>query len=201
MKQCKLCGEDKPLDMFGKDKWAKDGRVGKCRPCRKAVAAEWWQRQGREYRASIADKEKSRGKAYYAAHREERLAYYKANYDPRRKAIVGRAYREATADHQRTRHAEYSKTHKDQGQEKAHRRRARLVGQFVENVNVGKLATRDRWICGICGGKVAKGSESIDHIVPISQGGEHSYRNTQLAHIRCNKARGARGPSQIRLLA
>lgn len=52
---------------------------------------------------------------------------------------------------------------------------------------------RDRWICGICNKKVDillsyphPMSKSLDHIVPLSKGGAHSFENCQTAHLRCN---------------
>jgi 5-methylcytosine-specific restriction endonuclease McrA len=32
----------------------------------------------------------------------------------------------------------------------------------------------------------------VDHIVPISKGGPHSYLNVQLAHAKCNRTKGAK---------
>lgn len=80
-------------------------------------------------------------------------------------------------------------------------RRVRLAGNGVlERVSLTVLADRDRDRCGVCGRKVNVKERSIDHIVPVSKGGEHSYANTRLAHRRCNSSRGNRGPAQIRLL-
>ena len=67
-----------------------------------------------------------------------------------------------------------------------------IAKNYVEPVNYNKLYKRDCGICKICGMPVlAKGvdyywSGSIDHIVPISLGGEHSMSNCQLAHRICN---------------
>jgi 5-methylcytosine-specific restriction endonuclease McrA len=41
---------------------------------------------------------------------------------------------------------------------------------------------RDRGRCGYCG----RPGDSIDHIVPVSRGGESSWENTVLACTRCN---------------
>lgn len=32
----------------------------------------------------------------------------------------------------------------------------------------------------------------LDHIVPLSKGGEHSYANTQVTHPVCNQRKGSR---------
>lgn len=60
-------------------------------------------------------------------------------------------------------------------------------------INFGQIAERDKWRCGLCGGAVSKTRQhpdplaaSIDHIVPLSQGGTNEPANLQLAHLRCN---------------
>lgn len=85
--------------------------------------------------------------------------------------------------------------------EAAHRRRTRLLDQFVENVRIDELFDRHGGICALCGeptlalGEGAKRDPrmpSIDHIIPVVRGGEHSYANTQLAHLRCNLVKQSR---------
>ena len=70
-------------------------------------------------------------------------------------------------------------------------RRARKLGQFVEVVDsdVG-LRAHDR-ICGNCNEKI-EGQFHVDHIVPLSKGGLHSYANVQPAHPLCNIRKGSR---------
>lgn len=89
----------------------------------------------------------------------------------------------------------------------AHRRHTRLKEQFVEDVSLDVLYRRDRGRCGVCRRKVPpppckRGPlmPSIDHIVPISEGGEHSYANTRLAHYRCNLSRGNGGGGEQLML-
>ena len=62
-----------------------------------------------------------------------------------------------------------------------------------------EIFERDEWICGICEERVDNAlvfphpmSKSLDHIEPISRGGDHSRANTQLAHLGCNIRKGAR---------
>lgn len=66
-------------------------------------------------------------------------------------------------------------------------------GKFVEEVSIGVLYERDQGRCGICDKPVTREyqhphslSASIDHVRALSKGGEHSYDNTQLAHLGCN---------------
>lgn len=74
-----------------------------------------------------------------------------------------------------------------------HVRRARLRGGAVEKVSVLELIKRDGGTCQICGKEGDGGGKwSIDHIIPISKGGEHTYANTRLAHMKCNAGRSNR---------
>lgn len=77
------------------------------------------------------------------------------------------------------------------------RYKARLRDAFVEDVSPLRVADRDDWRCGLCAALIDPDVKppdprclSIDHIVPISQGGEHSYRNVRAAHKICNSRRG-----------
>lgn len=81
-------------------------------------------------------------------------------------------------------------------------RRARKMAAFVEVVSVEVVAERDGYQCGICAGSVDMQlphpdplSRSLDHVIPLSRGGKHSYLNTQLAHLRCNVSKGAKVPA------
>lgn len=83
------------------------------------------------------------------------------------------------------------------------RRRDSMRGSIVEPVDINRLIERDGGVCQLCRKPVQKNhkkfapnSPTIDHVIPISAGGEHSYRNTQLAHRRCNNRKSA-GPAQL----
>lgn len=74
-----------------------------------------------------------------------------------------------------------------------HRRRAKRYGVDYEKVDPLAVYERDGWMCGLCGEPVDRRlqwphplSASQDHIVPISQGGPHTFDNVQCAHLECN---------------
>lgn len=74
-----------------------------------------------------------------------------------------------------------------------YRSRARKYGVEYEPVNKQRVFERDGWMCGICGKRVDKRLKdrhplmaSLDHIVPMSLGGGHTYLNTQCSHLECN---------------
>ena len=73
-----------------------------------------------------------------------------------------------------------------------------------KDITLAKLYERDKGICYLCGCecdysdfeaadsifKVGKTYPSIEHIIPISKGGTHSWDNIKLAHISCNSKKG-----------
>mgnify|MGYP002740105201 CR=1 FL=1 len=46
-------------------------------------------------------------------------------------------------------------------------------------------------ICGICGKSIGNMKHcTVDHIIPISKGGQTTLENCQLAHVWCNRKKG-----------
>jgi 5-methylcytosine-specific restriction endonuclease McrA len=45
-------------------------------------------------------------------------------------------------------------------------------------------------MCGICKQFIV-GKFHVDHVIPLSKGGLHSYANTQPAHPDCNQRKSA----------
>lgn len=87
-------------------------------------------------------------------------------------------------------------------------RRARKYGAMYEPVNPINVFARDRWTCRLCGlktpvelrGRPLPNAPELDHIIPLSKGGEHSYRNTQCACRACNISKGSEIRGQLLLL-
>lgn len=81
-----------------------------------------------------------------------------------------------------------------------HNRRTRAFGGTYVPVDKRTIYERDDWRCGICGKRVDRRlafphlmSASVDHIVPLSDGGDHVPSNLQCAHWICNVRKGGRG--------
>ncbi|MCW2898498.1 MAG: hypothetical protein JWO67_763 [Streptosporangiaceae bacterium] len=88
-----------------------------------------------------------------------------------------------------------------------HERRARLRGAEVESFTPAEVFERDRWICGLCRRKIRKDlrwpdprSASLDHVVPLVDGGAHTRANTQASHLDCNLRKGTGGSQQLSLI-
>ncbi|MCO1599837.1 HNH endonuclease [Desulfosporosinus nitroreducens] len=84
--------------------------------------------------------------------------------------------------------------------EVSRRKQLKRNGKIDYSITLPKLIIRDNGICALCGVQVdveaydndgdifiAKGMyPSIDHIIPVSKGGTHTWDNVQLAHCKCN---------------
>ena len=79
-----------------------------------------------------------------------------------------------------------------------HRLRAMRAGSSFEDIDVGAVYERDEWCCQLCNVPVDSSLRypdqwcaTLDHEVPLSRGGSHTYSNVQLAHAICNITKGA----------
>ena len=86
---------------------------------------------------------------------------------------------------------------------KAKRRRAATRGVRHESVDRDRVGHRDGWRCGICRRRIDQRqtyphdlSPSLDHVIPLAEGGPHTYANTRIAHLRCNRERSDRGGNE-----
>ena len=79
----------------------------------------------------------------------------------------------------------------------AHKHKRIPKSQLVDkDITLEALYRRDSGVCYLCGGKcdwndktdksVGPAYPSIDHMMPISRGGLHSWANVKLAHFECN---------------
>lgn len=97
---------------------------------------------------------------------------------------------------------------------KSHKRTGRLKRKAaqravqVESVNPFRVFDRDGWRCKLCGVKTPKGKRGtyesnapeLDHIIPLSKGGDHSYLNTQCTCRACNSAKSDKPMGQMLLV-
>jgi len=80
--------------------------------------------------------------------------------------------------------------------------KARRRDATVESVNPLKVFKRDGWVCYLCGcetpqafrGTYEPNAPEVEHVVPLSKGGEHSYANTRCACRACNSIKGSSLP-------
>ena len=79
-------------------------------------------------------------------------------------------------------------------------RKARLRGASAIPVDAVAIGRRDGMRCHLCGRRIALKDFTLDHLIPIVDGGPHTPSNVAAAHRSCNSRRGAgRIPAQLLL--
>ena len=133
-----------------------------------------------------------KAKIYREKYKEQIKAYRKKYYHEHKSSTKLKTEK-LSADEIRKRHKRSAKAYKKKYPSKysSYRanRRAKNRKAFVENIDRDIVWKRDKGLCGICGRDV-KGKWHLDHIIPISKGGLHSYNNVQVSHPRCNLQKG-----------
>lgn len=86
-----------------------------------------------------------------------------------------------------------------------------IICDFFDVVRYGFVAkTRRRWNrlrlwqqfegrCHLCGDPVSLGEFHVEHVVPLSRGGEDRWSNLNIAHSSCNLSKGSRMLEEIGL--
>ena len=164
MKRCICClaYRRRHLYFFYKRSRYKDGFANQCRECSRKSAKDWGQ--------AYPEKVSARTKLWRIKNYKRYLAYNK----------------------------QWAKDHPETERKKRQRREALLRGaSIIENIDIAVVASRDKWVCQICHKRVSQSlkfphplSPSLDHVIPITEGGNHTYQNVALAHLRCNGIKG-----------
>jgi 5-methylcytosine-specific restriction endonuclease McrA len=154
-------------------------------------------KNARKYAEANSDTVRARQRkwraANYAANRDKVLESNRqwVKENPEKALAKDRRWREANRDKWRKRRCKGEQA-----------RRARKKGAFVEPVDHTVIYERDGWTCHICGEPVDRQlaypdpmSVSLDHVIPLAKGGEHSYVNCATSHLRCNSRKGTKMPA------
>lgn len=66
-----------------------------------------------------------------------------------------------------------------------------------EVINHTEVFDDHGWVCHLCGEEISRFANrddhmrvTLDHIIPLSRGGQHIRSNVAPAHYRCNMAKG-----------
>jgi hypothetical protein len=209
LKRCCDCCEVKSVDCFYVHVRHADGFSGICKECSSKRCAAFYRGSSEKIKAGVRD--------WQTKNRERVRQTKAANYQRNREAISAAwKARYATDPELRRRNQQRVKRWCEENPERArelalagvHARRARILGGNYEHVDRQKVFNRDGWVCRRCGKKVNKRlkwphklSATLDHIIPLALGGDHTYENVQLAHAKCNLEKSHTGAGdQLALL-
>jgi RNA polymerase-binding transcription factor DksA len=205
-KLCRYCNIEKPLEDFHVRRASPDGRAYKCKGCKSAYVRATLPatlEYNRQWRQANSDKVRAQKAAAYKRNREQITRRRKEKLELETRWMrEGRTCQRCGEPIAVSRDwaAKYCTDlcgERDRSVRAQAIRRARERKAYVADVSLTALGERDNWSCGICGAAVSRASASLDHIVPLSRGGTHEPENCQLAHLHCNKWKGARLMSEL----
>jgi 5-methylcytosine-specific restriction endonuclease McrA len=161
--------------------------------------------QKKEWRRAYGQWHYQQNRARYAA---QAAANYRANPGPAKaRARAHNATRDPDAERMRKR--ESADRHRDATRERIRARRAtpegraaradeeamqRALRHGVPRERVRRLLVwaRDEGWCYLCGYACDPNDWHLDHVVPHTDGGSHTYDNVAVTHPACNRAKGGK---------
>jgi 5-methylcytosine-specific restriction endonuclease McrA len=228
-KICSKCKIKRFADEFSKDKSRDDGLYPQCKVCRKSYRHDHKSEINAKQNQYYKD-HKYKNKLYRIKHRTREKQYYKDNkiyilsrikrYREEHKEQVS-AYQKRYNETHKVQKKKYREDHKKEISEyrktpngKAvfkrsyYKRRSQKMGAGYEAFNSIEVLIRDGYKCQLCGRKTRPDYKNcnhplyptLDHIVPLSKGGEHSKKNTQCLCRQCNiEKNNSRAGDQLRM--
>lgn len=215
-KQCTSCLVHLPRAAFHARRASKDGLQPTCRDCTRAYKAlHRVQHADRitEYRAGRAEEQRAYMAAwrpgYYAANRD-RIAAHQAEYqranavtyrrraaewvraNPERAAARSREYRRTHLAQVTAQQREWHLRNPERSSATIAARKARKRGADAERIYRSVVWERDGGTCRLCGIPADPGQWHLEHLVPLSRGGPHTYANVAVSHPACNLAKSTR---------
>jgi len=172
MKTCNLCGLEKPLSEFNRNKRASDGYSYYCRLCRAAVSRRWRQENKEKV---LAQRER-----WNQENLEKILAQSRKYYAENREKVQARQRR-------------YQQKYPEKLRNLAMLRRVRNLGAKGVATDEQIQARIDLYggMCYICG----KPYEAIDHVIPLAKGGSNWPANLRPICQSCNSSKGSKSLS------
>lgn len=180
-KTCTKCKETKETSEFSKDKSKKDGLRSSCKACKKAY--------DKKYVEENKEKKYAANYAYNASHRAEKAVYDKKRREAKKDEInkAKRIYWHFGGGKEKKK--EWSVRNYDKvysyGVAGSAKRRA-LLGKFnLSHAEFRIWKDAQPKVCTYCG-TCCKDSFHVDHVIPLSKGGEHAIENLAIACPSCN---------------
>ncbi len=165
-KKCTRCKHEKPLDQFSK-RGDSDRPRSHCNQCKKLAQEEYRERNREKVKAGSTNYRKRLG-----ASLNKRI----------------RQWRKRNPDRDRAIHSKWKANHKDAVNASTHRRRAQIKGNggsyTAAEWQAIKAAQDHR--CLMCGRREPEIKLTVDHVIPVSQGGPNTADNIQGLCKSCN---------------
>lgn len=166
LKVCTKCGEAKPVTEYSKNSHTKDKLHSYCKTCASAIYKAW--------REANAEKRRAYMKQWHADNLEYENRYAREKYQN------DEQYRQHVLD--------WQKSHPEERRKQKMRRRARKLeaGGSHTAEDIKAQLHRQKGKCYYCHKKVGT-DYHVDHIVPLSRGGQNDRDNIVIACSTCNQ--------------
>lgn len=200
-KVCKKCYEWKLYIDYPKGKTCKDGHEGTCKKCvserrkqyskdNKEKIAEYQKRYRKENKEKIADQTRQ----WHEENKERTIERMRRWREKNKEKVVeyGREWREQNKSHISQKTKLWKRENKDKVYASILKRRSNKNFVKFTPVQRTELLERDNWSCQCCGKKVHDDNKNdenkahIDHIIPISKGGDSTPENLRVLCRTCN---------------
>lgn len=210
MKKCTICKQEKSYEEFGKNKSRKDGYQNVCKTCKRESDKRSYEKNKEKRKANMKKYYNENKEKFlvdckkYREENKEKIAECKkewARKNRERKSNQERAWREKNAKQNREMKKKWYRLNRDRVYSNLLKRRSQKHFVRFEGIRRKELLDRDNWECQCCGVKVHDksygGNEHrelwdddrkahIDHIIPISKGGDSTPENLQVLCRTCN---------------
>jgi 5-methylcytosine-specific restriction endonuclease McrA len=190
-KACSRCKMSKPntIEFFVKSTW-NGSPSGICKICKNAYS--------REYHKNNLVAAKEYDKEYKRTHEDDEAVRYKRYYYKNRDKILKRkaVYRRENKDKVSKKVKEWQRSENGIAIMRKHNSKWRALRKLstIEDFDPLDVFRRDGYVCQLCGKKTRPDFKNIyhplypnlDHIIPLTKGGEHTRQNTQCLCRLCN---------------
>lgn len=202
-KKCTGCNTNKPITHFVKCKdKSKAGKLGvssRCKPCRNLQTIKW--------RLLNKEKLKRDNKTRYWKNRDAQLEYckkwraqnkervkflkdkWKKENPIKHKAMV-RASNKKNSVSKSLRDKEYRKLNPEKISAHMKNRKARARMATAKSIQTSALVSLFKPNCEYCGVPTPK--PTLDHVVPLKNGGKHEISNLKSVCLSCNASKGSK---------
>lgn len=207
-KTCTSCGQVLAISYFSPSKLGLYGVRSKCRPCQAKASKDYRKRNPEKvkqyndtFRAQNPDKVKAANKRfremnpdyaknYHATYRELENLRGRQNYaaDKAKQSLRKKLDRQNNPDRYRERNRRYAENNQDKLNEKSQRRRAYKANAKTFVITKREIQRLYNAKCFYCERK----ADTLDHVIPLSRGGDHGIGNLVSACGPCNFSKAGR---------
>ena len=180
----KYINSKEKISKYGKNHYEENKeKISECHKNNYIKNKEKIRKRHKKYNTENRELISKAGKKYYEKNKDRKKETHKQHYEKNKEKILKR-------------HKKYRQT--DSGKsvvaKSSHKHRALKQNATIEDFNPFEIFERDKYICQSCGCKTRPDYKNyyhprypnLDHIIPLSKGGEHSRRNTQCLCRQCN---------------